>query len=354
MLRHLIMRSFAGALCICAPVVCLAQATSYTISTVAGTATAGFGGDGGTATSGKLNVPIQVAVDASHNLYIADSTNNRIRKVSGGKIGTFAGSTLNNYSGDGGVATTAGLNSPYGVWVDASGNVFIADLGNQVVRKVTTDNKIATVAGNTSADFTGDGGGATSAALNRPLGLVTARDGTLYIADTFNHRVRKVAPDGTISTAAGNGSPAFGGDGGPATSASLNRPFGVSLDAAGNLYIADSANHRIRRVAIDGTMSTVAGTGTGGFAGDGGPAVKAQLNRPWDVKADAAGDLFIADYSNSRIRMVTPDGVITTEPSLPPLQVTLVFEETIANGEVSPMVAVFVTVQPPASPTVTI
>ncbi len=304
--------TLAAAICLCAPVLCLAQATSYTITTVAGSSTSGFGGDGGAPTSAKLNVPIQVAVDAAHNLYIADSGNNRIRKISAGKIATFAGSTQSIYTGDGGAATSAGLTSPYGVQLDASGNVYVADLGNHVVRVVGADGKIATVAGNTSANFTGDGGPATGAALNRPLGIAIAPGGRFYIGDSFNHRVRMVAPDGTISTVAGNGVATYQGDDGPATSASLSRPFGVALDAAGNLYIADSANNRVRKVSTDGTMATVAGTGTAGFSGDGGPANKAQLNRPWDVKVDAAGDLFIADYSNSRIRMVTPDGVITT------------------------------------------
>jgi len=302
--------------CLFLPAVCHGQATSYNISTVVGNTTsgAGFTGDGSAATNARLNTPIQVALDSSHNLYIADADNNRIRKVtnSTGKISTIAGTTLSGWTGDGGPATAATLYDPYGITLDSSGNIFIADLLNHVVRKITTDGKINTVAGNNAANFSGDGGPATSATLDRPLGVVTDSAGDLYIADSFNHRIRIVTPDGNINTYAGSGVANYAGDGGPAINADLNRPFGICLDAAGNLYIADSANNRIRMVAPSGIITTVAGTGTVGSAGDGGPATKAQLNRPWDVKVDAAGDLFIADYGNSRIRMVTPAGVINT------------------------------------------
>ena len=295
---------------------CFAQATSYNISTVAGSGSSGYGGDGSTATgtTAKLNNPIQVAIGSGHDFYFTDSGNNRVRKVTAStqKLSTAAGITTAGYSGDGLTAVGSQLNDPYGVWVDAAGNIFIADLGNFVVRKINaSDGKINTIAGDASANFNGDGGPATSAALNNPLGLVTDNSGNLFIADSFNHRIRVVTPDGNINTIAG-GAPGFSGDGGPAINAQMNRPFGIALDAAGNLYIADSQNHRIRKVALDGTMSTVAGNGTAGFSGDGGPATKAALNRPWDVKVDAAGDLFIADYNNNRIRMVTPDGTITT------------------------------------------
>jgi len=296
------------------PSLCRGQATSFNISTVAGNTNGGFGGDNGTATSAQLNVPIQVAVDGSHNLYIADSINNRIRKVSGGKISTVAGSNTLGYAGDGAAATKAALNDPYGVWLDSSGNLFIADLDNNVIRKVAANGNISTVAGNNAAGpgYSGDGGPATSAQFNQPFGLVTDAVGNLYITDSANHRVRMVDTNGNVNTIAGTGAAGFAGDGGPATSASLNKPYGLCLDSAGNLYFADSANQRIRKVDPNGIITTVAGIGTAGSAGDGGPATKAQIYRPWDVKVDSAGDLFIADYDNSRIRMVTPDGVINT------------------------------------------
>ena len=307
----------AGVASLFLPALCLAQGTSFNIATVAGTGAGGFTGNGGAATSATLNVPIQVAVDASHNLYIADSNNNMIRKVSGGKISIVAGTGAAGYSGDGAAATSAQLSGPYSVWLDSSGNFYIGDLNNQVVRKVA-GSTITTVAGNNTPGYSGDLGPATSAQFNLPFGLATDSSGNLYIADSANHRIRVVAPTGTVSTVAGDGNyrtppvGAFAGDGGAATGAALNSPYGICLDSSGNLYIADSGNHRIRKVDTNGIITTVAGTGTAGVAGDGGPALKAQLNRPWDVKVDSAGDLFIADYNNSRIRMVTPDGVIKT------------------------------------------
>ena len=303
-----------GFVCLCLPRVLPAQATSFTISTIAGSNTAGFSGDGAAATSAKLNVPISVSLDSSRNLYIADSANDRIRKVtaSTGKIATFAGSNSEAYAGDGGAATSAALDSPYFTLVDPSGNVYISDLANQVVREVNSGGTISTIAGNNQYGFTGDGTTATNAEMNHPFGLAMDSKGDLYIADSNNHRIRMVATDGTIFTVAGNGAQGFSGDGGSALNASLNTPFGVAIDSAGNLFIADSANHRIRRVGTNGTITTVAGNGKAGFSGDGGPATAAQLNRPWAVAVDASGTLYIADYSNSRIRQVTPDGVINT------------------------------------------
>jgi uncharacterized protein (TIGR03437 family) len=176
------------------------------------------------------------------------------------------------------------------------------------------------VAGNNAAGpgFSGDGGAATSAQFYQPFGAITDAAGNLYITDSGTHRIRKVDTSGNVTTIAGNGTGAgtgvgaFSGDGGPAIAASLNKPFGLCLDSAGNLYFADSSNNRIRKVDTSGIITTVAGTSTFGSAGDGGLATKAQLFRPWDVKIDSAGDLYIADYNNSRIRMVTPDGVINT------------------------------------------
>jgi len=302
------------------PAVLLAQPGSYTISTIAGTGgtaystTAGSSGDGASATNAFLNAPISVAVDSSHNIYIADSNNNKIRKIAGGIITTLAGKTNAGFSGDGGPAVNALFNSPYALYFDNSGNLFIADLLNQVVREIlAAGGTIQTVAGNNTNGYYGDNGVATNAELSNPFGVAVDSAGRIYISDSNNNRVRVVNPaTGIITTYAGNGYNLYGGDNGPAVNASVNRPEGLAVDAAGDLYIADNGNNRIRRVAANGTITTVAGTGTAGSTGDGGPATKALLSHPWGVALDSSGDLFIADYGNSRIREITPDGIIHT------------------------------------------
>jgi secreted PhoX family phosphatase len=282
------------------------------INTVAGNGVAGFSGDGGPATSASLNFPPGVAVDASGNLFIADQANHRIRQVDGvtGIITTVAGNGVDGFSGDGGPATSASLNFPPGVTVDASGNLFIPDNFNSRIRRVDgVTGIITTVAGNGVAGFSGDGGPATSASLQNPAGVAVDGFGNLFIACFGNHRIRKVdGVTGIITTVAGNGLREFSGDGGPATSASLSDPFGVVLDASGNLFIADDGNNRIRKVdGVTAIITTVAGNGTPGFSGDGGPATSASLRNPTGVTVDGFGNLFIADYNNHRIRQV--DGV---------------------------------------------
>jgi sugar lactone lactonase YvrE len=287
------------------------------ISTVAGTGMEGFGGDGGPAASALFHLPTSVAVDSTGNLYIADSLNSRVRKVTAsGVTSTVAGDGTKGFGGDGGQAASAGLNSPVGIAVDASGNLFIADYADQRIRKVTPDGVITTIAGNGAQGFSGDGGAAASAQLNEPWGLAVDASDDLFIADLVNHRIRKVTPDGVISTAAGTGVPGPGGDGGPATYARLNYPAGVAVDSKGNLFIADSGNHSIRKVTPAGIIGTIAGNGRPGFSGDGGPAISAQLNGPTGVAIDAAGNLFVVDHNNNRIREITPDGVIRTVAGL--------------------------------------
>jgi sugar lactone lactonase YvrE len=286
---------------------------SGVISTVAGNGTQGYGGDGGPATSAQFLYPQGVAVDAAGNLFIADTANSCIRKVTpGGLISTVAGNGNYGYSGDGGPATSAQINTPFGIAVDAAGNLFIADSGNGRIRKVTPDGLISTVAGDGTAGYSGDGGPATSAQFWDLIGVAVDAAGNLFIADQMNARIRKVTPGGLISTVAGNGTYGYSGDGGPATSAQLSDPQGVAVDTAGNLFIADGGNGRIRKVTLAGIISTVAGNGTYGYSGDGGPATSAQFYGLIGIAVDAAGNLFIADTYNACIRKVTPDGLIST------------------------------------------
>ncbi len=286
----------------------VARISNGVLTVVAGNGIEGVSGDGRPATSASLNAPTGVAVDSMGNLYIADEGNNRIRKVSSGIITTVAGNGSPGFSGDGGPATSASLNGPLGVAIDAAGNLYIADSENNRIRKVS-GGTITTVAGNGVAGFSGDGGPAASASLDLPYGEAVDSAGSLYIADFRNQRIRKLS-GGTITTVAGNGTQGFSGDGGPAASASLNAPAGVAVDGAGNLYIADANNDRIRKVS-GGTITTVAGNGIEGFSGGGGPATSASLTAPLGVAVDFAGSVYIADTSNERIRKVS-DGTITT------------------------------------------
>ncbi len=290
--------------------------TAGVITTVAGTGNQGYSGDGGQATSARLNFPHNVAVDGIGNLYISDTQNNRIRKVDmSGAISTIAGTGIGGYSGDGGPATSAQLDFPYSIVVDISGNLFIADNYNHRIRKVNTSGVISTMAGTGGGGYSGDGGPATSADLYSPFGLAIDGSGNLYIGDHFNNRIRKVNPTGVINPVVGNGtngSGGYSGDGGQATSAQLNTPTGVAVDGSGNLYVADQYNHCIRKVSLSGIITTVAGTGNQGYGGDGGPATSADLYSPTGVAVDDDGNLYIADQSNHRIRKVNTSGMITT------------------------------------------
>ncbi len=286
--------------------------TKGIINTIVGLDVQGFTGDGGIASKALLNTPMGVATDASGNLYIADTLNNRIRKVVGfsGNISTYAGNGILSYSGDGGPATKAQLNTPQSVAVDSAGNFYIADTGNNVVRKVTQAGVISNFAGTGTAGYGGDNNAATGAQLNGPQGVAVDSAGNVYIADTGNSRVRKVS-GGVISTIAGSGTVGYAGDNGAGPSAMLNSPTSVAVDGSGNVYIADFGNNVIRKLTAGGTISTVAGTGRQGYSGDNGPGTQAQLNGPQGVAVDTAGNVYIADTLNSRVRMLTATKIVT-------------------------------------------
>jgi sugar lactone lactonase YvrE len=292
---------------------------------VAGGDKAGYEGDGGPATSAGLFNPHGVTVDASGNIYIADTGNNRIRMVtrSTGIVTTVAGDGSYGYKGDGGQATSTGLLNPYGVAVDASGNIYIADTGDYRIRLVTSSTGIiTTVAGDGTAGYKGDGGQATSAGLTYPYGVAVDASGNIYIADSYDNRIRLVTKStGIITTVAGDGSYGYKGDGGPATSAGLSFPRGIALDASGNIYIADFYPNRIRMVMKStGIITTVAGGGSYGYVGDGGPATSAGLSNPSSIAVDASGNIYIADTYNNRIRLVSPKAsTASLAPSSSPL-----------------------------------
>lgn len=286
------------------------------ISTVAGNGYAGNFGDGGLAMNASLGNLTGLALDAAGNLYIADAHNMCVRKVTpGGIISTVAGiNGVQGFSGDGGPATGARLNVPAAVMF-SGGNLYIADSSNQRIRRVSGNGTITTIAGNSAvAGFAGDGGLATSALLAFPLGMAMDSVGNLYFADGDNNRVRRISPGGVITTVAGNGAGRFAGDAGPATGASLNIPEDVAIDGAGNLVIADSGNNRVRKVDSSGLISTLAGTATNGFSGDGGLATQAMLDFPWAVATGATGNVYIADRVNNRVRMIS--GSLTSPPTL--------------------------------------
>jgi sugar lactone lactonase YvrE len=288
-------------------------AQSELITTIAGTGETEISGSSGFGPAFSLVQPVGISVDATGNVYFSDKARYRVFKLTpSGVVSVYAGTGLPGFSGDGGSATGAQLLDPDGTAIDALNNLYIADKVGNRVRRVNADGIIQTVAGTGSTGFSGDGGLATRARLNAPEAVAVDAAGNLYIADRENQRIRKVDTDGVITTVAGTGDPGFSGDGGPATQAKLNSPQGVAVDLAGNLYIADHYNNRIRRVNKSGIISTVAGNGTFGFSGDGGYATSAQLAYPQSVAVDAAGNLFVADYYNNRIRKVDTKGIITT------------------------------------------
>jgi sugar lactone lactonase YvrE len=282
-----------------------------TISTVAGGGSA-VPGDGGPATGARLSGLCGIAVDSAGNLYIGETSSNVVRKVTpAGIISTVAGNRILGGSGDGGSATAAALANPNGVALDSAGNLYIADLNNNRVRKVTPGGTISTVAGGSLTTDPGDGGPATKAYVGAPTGVAVDAAGNLYITEQLNCRVRKVTTDGTISTVAGNGNCGYTNADGSATGVALYYPKGVTVDIGGNVYVA--ASMWIRKVTPDGIISSIAGNGYLGYSGDGGPATDATLNNPTLLAADSAGRIYIADTFNNAVRMLTP---ATAAPSI--------------------------------------
>ncbi len=279
-----------------------------TITTVAGNGTAGFSGDDGPATAAGLDAPRGVSVDAQGNLYIADQQNNRVREVSDGTIMTIAGTGSPGYSGDAGPATAAHLDVPAGVAVDGHGDVYIADTLNNRIRKVS-GGIITTVAGTGTPGFSGDHGPATAAELYNPYGVAVDGHGNVYIADSGNNRVREVS-GGTITTIAGNGGGAGCPDG-PALGAVLSFPTGVAVDEPGDVYIADSSDNCVREVT-GATITTIAGTGIAGYSGDLGPATAAQLHFPYGIAVDKQGNVYVSDGGNAALRKIDAGGTIGT------------------------------------------
>ena len=287
---------------------------------VAGSGVGGYSGDGGPATAAKLLRPTGVAVAADGSLFIADSGNERIRKVSpSGIISTYAGTGVGGFTGDGGQATAARLNAPFTLALDAAGNLYFVDLSNYRIRRIKADGTISTVAGSGQTRYSGEGGLATASAIY-PGWLYVTSDGTIYFTDdgfatNGNQRVRKVSPTGVVTTVAGSGTLGYAGDGGPGTAAVLNTAAGVAADSYGNVYLSDQDNARIRKVAPSGIITTYAGTGKAGLSGDGGPASAAQVSGPSALTLDSEGNLYVVDQAYKTVRKITA-------PALPTINVT--------------------------------
>ncbi len=313
---------------------------SGALTTVAGTGERGASGDGGPATMARLIDPVGVAADRFGNLYIGDGLGHRVRRVAAtGVMTTLAGNGQAGSGGDFHQAALAQLNRPEGLAVDSEGNLYIADAANHRVRRVSWNGFITTVAGNGLRGYAGDGGAAAQALLDSPSAVAMDAHGNLYIADSGNHVIRRVGAEGIIRTIAGVGTRGFSGDGGRATLAALNGPAGVAADGQGNVYIADTGNHRIREIDPEGRLRTIAGDGFAGFSGDGGPAAEARLRNPRAVATDGEGNIFVADTENNRVRKLVPVGVGTMLAHS--LRVT--HAATFAEGPMAPgqLVALF-------------
>lgn len=285
----------------------------FAITTVVGTGVAGFSGDGGPAIHALISNPTAVALDRQGNLYIADVYNHRIRKVnSQGTISTVMGTGISDPQTGDHPAIEMNLNSAYGIATDAENSLYVLDRIRSRIFRVEPDGTAKRIVGTGENGFAGDGGPAIDAQLMNPNHLVVDSGGSLYIADSGNRRIRRVSPDGIISTVAGTGDDGFANDGGPALNAPIAFPSAIAIHKNGSLYIADFLNHRIRRVSPDGVITTIAGTGEPEYNGDGRPALECSIGEPCGVAVDQGGYVYIGDQVNCRIRVVTPEGVMHT------------------------------------------
>ena len=284
-----------------------------TITTIAGTGVSGDSGDGGPALAAEIDHPRGLTFLKDGSLVFTEPFLNVVRRIArNGTIATVAGTGTPGFAGDGGAAVDAELNFVHGVAALPDGGFVISDMFNNRIRRVDPSGIITTIAGTGRKDFGGDGGPATEGVIQLPRGVATTPEGVILIPDSSNNRVRRIALDGTITTVAGSGLAGGSGDGGPATAAQLDLPFSVAPLPDGGFLVAEREGNRIRRVAPDGTITTVAGTGVAGFSGDGGPATHAELDQPHCVVALPDGGFLIADAANNRVRRVSPDGTITT------------------------------------------
>ncbi|MBE2289002.1 MAG: T9SS type A sorting domain-containing protein [Chitinophagaceae bacterium] len=296
----------------------LSQAQVNIITTIAGKDTYGFSGDGGPATNAKLKAPYRICLDKGDNIFIADALNHRIRRISkaDGYISTIVGTGSPGFNGDGGTATDAKLEVPQGIFIDDNGNLFICDAISERIRKVELSTGIITsIAGTGSIGNGGDGGAATNAEFYYPVGLFVNKTGEIFIADWGNKKIRVINPtSGVITTFAGTGTGGYSGDGGPAINATLDAPLDVYADTNGNILVSEQYNHRVRKVdAVTGIITTIAGNGTAGYSGDGGLAINAKLNEPDGLFVDKHNNVFITDYYNGSIRKIDGStGIITT------------------------------------------
>lgn len=289
------------------------QVPRFIISTVAGTGELGFSGDGGPAVAAQIQKPTAVALSSQGHLYIADEQNKRVRMVGlDGIISTVVGTGRTEVQSEERLAVETNLDNAYGIAVDQEDNLYVLSRGHGKIFKVGKDGIARHIAGMGERGFAGDGGPAIDAQINFSNHLVADAEGNLFVADTGNQRIRKISPDGIISTVAGMGEMGFAGDGGPAIEAQFAYPAAIAIDGEGSLYIADFNNHRIRKISPDGIIETIAGTGEPGYNGDGKNALVSQIGEPCGVAVDRAGYVYIGDQVNNRVRVVTPSGLMHT------------------------------------------